>query len=173
MNKGILQTKLQFIVEKNVGLELYFLYQKATNDPFTLLRAHLDGTTAQLKLETLFTTKIKQQFLVSNYIKQFIDRTPAILSAAANSTTSPYYVDYCKAVNSRIVLTSASVPGTYALQGSDDNLNWFNMTTPVLAVTSAVNVLTAANYISKYARVACTTSGSGQLGSYVSIVAVQ
>lgn len=63
MNKPLLQSKLQFLDDKSIGLELYFLYQKTGNEPFSILRAHLDGSTVQTKLENLFISKIRQQFL--------------------------------------------------------------------------------------------------------------
>ena len=59
MNKATLQTKLQFISAKKVGLELYFLYRKSANDPIQILRANLEGSTAQTKLEKVFINKIK------------------------------------------------------------------------------------------------------------------
>lgn len=63
MNKADLQSQLQFISTKQVGLELYFLYRQKTNDPFQILRANLEDSTTQSRLEKVFVNKIKNQFL--------------------------------------------------------------------------------------------------------------
>jgi hypothetical protein len=76
MNKALLQSKLQFLDEQNVGLELYFLYKKEANEPFTLLRAHLDGTTVLAKLESLFISKIRQQFLGKDISGKILKDSP-------------------------------------------------------------------------------------------------
>lgn len=61
MNKAILQTKLQFVCDKKVGLELYFLYRQKSDDPIQILRANLEGSIVQERLEKVFINKIKNQ----------------------------------------------------------------------------------------------------------------
>ncbi len=61
MNKATLQTKLQFLNTQQAGLELYFLYRKKADDPTQILRANLEGTIAQTRLENIFINKIKSQ----------------------------------------------------------------------------------------------------------------
>lgn len=63
MNKSTLQSKLQFIGTKKVGLELYFLHRKKASEPIEILRANLEGTTVQNRLEAVFVNKIKSEFL--------------------------------------------------------------------------------------------------------------
>ncbi len=63
MKKSTLILKLQFINSKRVGLELYFLYRKKSDDPIEILRANLEGSTAKTKLETVYINKIKHQVL--------------------------------------------------------------------------------------------------------------
>lgn len=63
MNKTTLISNLQFISTKKVGLELYFLHRNTENDSIDILRANLDGTSAQSRLESVFIKKIKHQFL--------------------------------------------------------------------------------------------------------------
>lgn len=63
MDKSTLQSKLQFISTKKVGLELYFLYRKKVSDPIEILRANLEGTQVQSRLESVFVNKIKADFL--------------------------------------------------------------------------------------------------------------
>ena len=61
MDKSTLLSKLRFIIEKEIGLELYFLYRQKNDDPIQILRANLEGSKTQEKLESVFKSKIKSQ----------------------------------------------------------------------------------------------------------------
>ena len=61
MEKSTLLSKLKFVVDKQVGLELYFLYRPKSADNIQILRANLEGTITQSKLEQDFIAKIKSQ----------------------------------------------------------------------------------------------------------------
>ncbi|MCW3788297.1 Kiwa anti-phage protein KwaB-like domain-containing protein [Plebeiibacterium sediminum] len=61
MKKSTLLSKLKFVIDKQIGLELYFLYRPKSQDNIEILRANLEGTVTQTKLEQDFITKIKSQ----------------------------------------------------------------------------------------------------------------
>ena len=61
MKKSTLLSKLRFVIEKQIGIELYFLYRPKSKENTEILRVNLEGTTTQNKLEQNYITKIKQE----------------------------------------------------------------------------------------------------------------
>lgn len=61
MNKSTLLSKLKFVIVKQIGIELYFLYKPKNNENTEILRANLEGTITQTKLEQNFVTKIRHE----------------------------------------------------------------------------------------------------------------
>lgn len=76
MDKSTLLSKLHFVTTKDVGLELFFLYRQKSNDPIQILRANLEGTEAQKRLEKVFINKIKNQIFNQNEEGKSIDENP-------------------------------------------------------------------------------------------------
>jgi len=68
-------------------------------------------------------------------LRSFIDRT--ILPNTLNSVTPVFLVDGCSSFNLLVTLAGGGTPGAMQLEGSDDNVNWYSIGTPLTLVPGA------------------------------------
>lgn len=101
--------------------------------------------------------------------RQFFDRTANALNGTINATTSSYSITGCIVINARINIGAATTPGTYQIQVSDDNLNWSSVGTATAAVANSVITISVTDTVAQFARVICTSAGTGQTGNYIAI----
>ena len=68
-------------------------------------------------------------------LRSFIDRT--ILPNTLNSVTPVFLADGRSSFNLLVTLAGGGTPGAMQLEGSDDNVNWYSIGTPLTLVTGA------------------------------------
>lgn len=93
--------------------------------------------------------------------KLFISRT--IDPNAIASSTNAFLIDGCSTINLCASMgAGGSGTPTFKLQGSEDQVLWFDLGTTTVAVApSSAGVATYSGYISRFVRAQVTTAGSG------------
>lgn len=96
-----------------------------------------------------------------NYHRNFIDRS--LLPNTASSTTPSYFAEGCRSFNLIITMNGGgSVMPTITLQGSEDSINWFAISTGLLGViSSSVSVASTVGLSCRYVRAIVTGAGTG------------
>ncbi len=102
--------------------------------------------------------------------RQFFDRTAALLSGTLNATSTAYDISGAKQITCAIALGAATTPGSYQLQVSNDNVNWAAIGAAQAGTANAM-VMWTNSVSARFARVICTSAGSGQTGTYLGIYA--
>ena len=93
-------------------------------------------------------------------IRSFIDRT--ILPNTLNSTTPVFFVDGMPNFNLLVTLGAGGTPGAIQLEGSDDNINWYAIGTPLTLVAGGTaHNHPAALHMARYVRARTSTAGTG------------
>ena len=113
----------------------------------------------------------QQSSLQAQALFQYFDRTAGLLNGTLNATSAVYVIDGCATLNARVVLGATTTPGTYQIQVSDDGVNFTRVGTATAAVASAGTNLIVTGVIARFAQVVCTSAGTTQVGTYVSLVA--
>ena len=123
----------------------------------------LNGTTPS------FTRAINR--LQSNYpapmFRQMIDRT--IVLTTANSTTAVLITDGCDSFNvvtNALTMTTAPV---LVLEGTDDQLSWFVMSSNIGITANASVITNVTGYMPKFVRVRVLTAGSAATYNTITI----
>lgn len=108
----------------------------------------------------------------------FFDRTTFASTQTAGTPNAPatpgWHIADCQ--NVQLVVSAGTITTTapqFKLQGSDDNVNWFDLSTAVTAVASSTVQITANNINATYVRVMPTVSGSAATINYVEVKAWQ
>jgi hypothetical protein len=96
-----------------------------------------------------------------NYHRNFIDRTLA--PNTASSATPSYFAEGCRSFNLIVTMNGGgSVMPTITLQGSEDSINWFAISTGLLGViSSSVSVASTVGLSCRYVRAIVTGAGTG------------
>lgn len=106
-------------------------------------------------------------------IRQSFDRTAGLLTGTLNAVSAAVPMAGCKALTAKVSLGAATTPGTYQIQVSDDNSTWVGAGTATVAIANQILLLISpAGVTANFARVVCTSAGSGQTGNYVAINAI-
>lgn len=119
-----------------------------------------------------FAININQASVVAPIIRKIFDRTANAINGVASGVTAALPIAGCKNITAKIVLGAAATPATYQIQVSDDGVNWSPVGTATVAVANATTTLVApAGVIADFARVAVTSAGTTQTGTYIVIQA--
>jgi hypothetical protein len=96
-----------------------------------------------------------------NYHRNFIDRTLA--PNTASSATPSYFAEGCRSFNLIVTMNGGgSVMPTITLQGSEDSINWFALSTGLLGViSSSVSIASTVGLYCRYVRAIVTGAGTG------------
>ena len=106
--------------------------------------------------------------LEGDYFRNFIDRT--IAPNTLNSATPSYFADGCKSFNLIVTMNSGGSMPTITLQGSEDSINWFAISSGLLGVvSSSVTIGSTANIACRYVRAIVTGAGTGSTLTSVTI----
>ena len=119
---------------------------------------------------TMNLTRVSRQ-VSSSINRLFINRT--IDPNAIGSSTPAFYTDGCNTLNLCVSMNGGgSGTPTFKLQGSEDQILWFDLGATTVAVApSSAGVATYSGYLSKFTRAQVTTAGSGTTLSQVCIKA--
>lgn len=105
-------------------------------------------------------------------IRKMMDRTAGVLSGTFSAVTAALPVAGLSKITAKISLAAAATGATYQMQLSDDNVSWSNVGTATVAVANNVTTISVpAGICADWARVICTSAGTGQTGNYVSLQA--
>ena len=98
-----------------------------------------------------------------NYHRNFIDRTLA--PNTASSATPSYFAEGCRSFNLIVTMNGGgSVMPTITLQGSEDSINWFAISTGLLAIiSSSVSIASTVGISCRYVRAIVTGAGTGSV----------
>lgn len=107
--------------------------------------------------------------LEGNYFRNFIDRTLA--PNTASSATPSYLVEGCRSFNLIVSMNGGgSVMPTITLQGSEDSVNWFAISTGLLGViSSSVSIASTVGLSCRYVRAIVTGAGTGSTLNSITI----
>jgi len=101
-------------------------------------------------------------------LRSFIDRT--ILPNTLNSVTPVFLADGCSNFNLLVTLAGGGTPGAMQLEGSDDNVNWYSIGTPLTLVTGAtVHSHPNQFHMVRWVRARVSTAGTGTTLGHVTI----
>lgn len=97
----------------------------------------------------------------SDIWRNFINRT--IDPNTLNSATPSYLVEGCDQFQLAVTMNAGGTAPEFKLQGSNDNLNWYEVPSTTLTATigSTVQVVSAAQCLPKFVRAITATAGSG------------
>lgn len=103
------------------------------------------------------------------YYRNFIDRTLA--PNTASSATPSYFAEGCTSFNLIISMNGGgSVMPTITLQGSEDSINWFALSTGLLGViSSSVSIASTVGLSCRYVRAIVTGAGTGSVLNHLVI----
>jgi len=101
--------------------------------------------------------------LEGDYFRNFIDRTLA--PNTASSATPSYFAEGCRSFNLIVTMNGGgSVMPTITLQGSEDSVNWFAISTGLLGViSSSVSIASTVGLSCRYVRAIVTGAGTGSV----------
>jgi hypothetical protein len=101
-------------------------------------------------------------------LRSFIDRT--ILPNTLNSVTPVFLADGCSSFNLLVTMAGGGTPGAMQLEGSDDNVNWYSIGTPLTLVTGAtVHNHPNQLHMVRWVRARVSTAGTGTTLGHVTI----
>jgi hypothetical protein len=117
----------------------------------------LGGTTPNFTNGILRPVRQTSSDIWRNFISRTID--PNTL----NSTTSSFLVEGCDQFQLAVTMNAGGTAPVFKLQGSNDNLNWYDVpsTTVTATVGASVQVVSAAQCLPKFIRAITSTAGSG------------
>jgi hypothetical protein len=100
-------------------------------------------------------------------IRNFFDRT---ITAILNSTSNAFDIEETKCTMFFVNSGAATTPAQYQLQVSNDTVaGWSNVGTAVTSVASSVVASSPTPVNAKFARIICTSAGTGQTINFVNI----
>lgn len=107
--------------------------------------------------------------LEGGFYRNFIDRTLA--PNTASSATPSYFSEGCSAFNLSVTMgASGSVMPTITLQGSDDSINWYSISSGLLGiVSSSVSIQSNSGVSARYVRAIVTGAGTGSTLTNITI----
>lgn len=144
--------------------QYYTPLMRFTGVSYRVIRT-ISGTTPSVTSSlTRKTTQIS-----ASVNKLFISRT--IDPNAIASSTNAFLIDGCSTINLCVSMgAGGSGTPTFKLQGSEDQVLWFDLGTATVAVApSSAGVATYSGYIPRFVRAQVTTAGSGTTLSQVCI----
>lgn len=104
--------------------------------------------------------------------RNFVDRTTFAATQTAGVATSAFYVQGTTQIQMGLTANGASLTASaYRIELSDDTTNWWTGGNPVTTSPGTV-VSPMLTHGAKWARITCTTSGSSQTMSYVTLSAI-
>jgi hypothetical protein len=127
-----------------------------TGSSYRVVRT-LSGTSPSFT--SSLTRKLSQ--VSASVVKMFINRT--IDPNALASSTQSFYTDGCDKLHLCISMgAGGSGTPTFKLQGSEDDLLWYDLGTATVAVApSSAGVAIYSGYLPKFTRAQVTAAGSG------------
>jgi hypothetical protein len=107
----------------------------------------------------------------ANVQRQYFDRTANVLSGTLNAVTPWFDIAGLKSFNFRFTAGAITTTAAqYQVELSDDQSNAVASGSAVSAVASStVSIPPASGAVAGYARLRCTSAGSGQTGTHVSL----
>lgn len=90
-------------------------------------------------------------------LTQFIDRT--IVLTTLNSVTPTYFCDGCTIFNVNVTATTVTTPPVLALEGSDDGVKFYVITTEIQTVANTATTMSVSGFSPRFVRVRVVTAG--------------
>ena len=122
----------------------------------------ISGTTPSF---TRAISRLQSQQNVQSVITQLLDRTISLTTL--NSTTPALRVQNSKNLFLEISIGAATTPPTIQLQGSSDNVNWYDIGLSLNAVASSTVTTTIQQINANFIRARVSSAGSGVTSNYV------
>ena len=126
----------------------------------------IGGTTPSF---TRTINRLQSSWVSADRVRQSFDRTISLTTL--NSTTPSLFVDGTTSVQLVINIGTAATPPSVQLQGSEDNINFYSVGTPLAAVASSTVRVVVTDTASKFVRAMVTTAGTTVVPGYVLIKA--
>ena len=117
---------------------------------------------------TMALTRVVLPFMPAEPQKRLMDRT--IVPNTLNSTTPALFAG--EANSHQLVVNMGAITTTapqFQMEGSEDNLGWYPIGAPLLAVASSTVELTVVDKAALFTRARVSTAGSGATLGYVSL----
>lgn len=108
-------------------------------------------------------------FIPAEPQKRIMDRS--IVLTTLNSVTPVLFSGAANNIQLVINLGTAATPPALQIEGSEDNINWYAIGTPLTGVASSTVQLTIANVSATFVRARVSTIGATVVAGYVSIKA--
>lgn len=89
--------------------------------------------------------------------RQFIDRT--IVLTTLNSVTPTYFCDGCTIFNVNVTATTVTTPPVLALEGSEDGVKFYVITTDIQTVANVATTMSVSGFSPRFVRVRVVTAG--------------
>jgi hypothetical protein len=100
----------------------------------------------------------------------FYDRAAGLLTATANATSATYTIEGVRQMTLKVSSGAATTGGAFKLQYSPDGTNWYDASAALTSVANSIVAITStAGLQDKFARVICSSGGTGQTINYVQI----